>query len=222
MLVHRFLKHKPPAVQGLVTVAFHFDATNASAVATVCRRLDGIPLAIELVVPRLQVQSADQLASAVLDPVWQVRSDERHGSLGALANWSYQLLKPDEQAVFRRLGVFAGWFDADDAAAIGPATSTPAPRLLSALVEHSMLFQEQTPRGGRYRLIETLRAFALEQLEQLEDAGELESARLSHVDRIVWLVERVDMVPRQGPAGESTETASTQFGSAGRRNVLRR
>jgi tetratricopeptide (TPR) repeat protein len=69
--------------------------------------------------------------------------------------------------------------------------------LLGALVEHSMLVQEQTPRGGRYRLLEILRVFAL---EQLDDAGELESARLSHVDRIVWLVERIDMVPRQGPA----------------------
>jgi predicted ATPase/DNA-binding CsgD family transcriptional regulator/predicted HTH domain antitoxin len=176
---------------------FRLDATNANAVATICRRLDRIPLAIELVVPRLRVQSAEQLAAAVLDPAWQVRSDERHGSLRSLADWSYQLLKPDEQALFRRLGVFAGWFDAEDAAAIEPPAGTPTPVLLGALVEHSMLVQEQTPTGGRYRLLETLRAFAL---EKLEDAGGLESARLSHVDRIVWLVERVDMVPRQGPA----------------------
>jgi predicted ATPase len=176
---------------------FRLDATNANAVATICRRLDRIPLAIELVVPRLRVQSADQLAAAVLDPDWQVRSDERHGSLRALADWSYQLLKPDEQALFRLLGVFAGWFDAEDAAAMQPAVGIPMPVLLGALVEHSMLVQEQTPRGGRYRLLEILRVFAL---EQLDDAGELESARLSHVDRIVWLVERIDMVPRQGPA----------------------
>jgi predicted ATPase/DNA-binding CsgD family transcriptional regulator len=176
---------------------FRLDATNANAVATICRRLDRIPLAIELVVPRLRVQSADQLAAAVLDPAWQVRSVERHASLRALADWSYQLLKPDEQALFRLLGVFAGWFDAEDAAAIRPAIGIPTPVLLGALVEHSMLVQEQTQRGGRYRLLEILRDFAL---EQLDDAGELESARLSHVDRMVWLVERVDMVPRQGPA----------------------
>jgi tetratricopeptide (TPR) repeat protein len=143
------------------------------------------------------VQSADQLATALLDPAWQVRSGERHGSLRSLADWSYQLLEPLEQALFRRVGVFAGWFDAEDVAAIEPAAGMPIPVLLGALVEHSMLVQEQTSRGARYRLLEILRTFAL---EQLEDAGELEAARLSHADRMVWLGERIDMVPRQGLA----------------------
>jgi len=175
---------------------FRLDTSNAGAVAAICRRLDGIPLAIELVVPRLRVQSADQLAAALLEPAWQARSDERHGSLRALADWSYQLLEPDEQALFRRVGVFAGWFDAEDAAAIEPAAGTSIPVRLAALVEHSMLVQEQTPRGSRFRLHEILRTFAL---EQLEDAGELEAARLSHADRIVWLVERIDHVQHHGP-----------------------
>ena len=177
---------------------FRLDGTNTGAVAAICRRLDGLPLAIELVVPRLRVQSADQLAAAVLDPGWQVRSDERHGNVRALADWSYRLLQPHQQALFRRLAVFAGWFEAEDSASVTPAEGVPMPVLLGALVEQSMLAQERTPTGARYRLLETLRAFAL---EQLQEAGDLETARLSHANRMIWLVERVDMVPHgQGPA----------------------
>jgi predicted ATPase/DNA-binding CsgD family transcriptional regulator len=199
--IHLFKQRGEAAAPG-----FRLDTANAGAVAAICRRLDGVPLAIELVVPRLRVQSADQLAAALLDPAWQVLSDERHGSLRALTDWSYQLLEPHEQALFRRLGVFAGWFDAEDAAAIAPAVAMPMPVLLGALVEHSMLVQEHTPRGARYRLHEILRAFAL---EQLEDAGELEVARLSHADRMVWLGERIDMVPRQGLALRAKAVAMT-------------
>ena len=189
--IHLFGQRGEAAVPG-----FRLDTANAGAVGAICRRLDGVPLAIELVVPRLRVQSADQLAEAVLDPAWQVQSDERHGSLRALADWSYRLLEPHEQALFRRLGVFAGWFDAEDATAVAPAAGMPAPVLLGGLVEHSMLVHEQTPGGARYRLLEILKAFAI---EKLKAAGELEIARLRHADRMVWLVERVDLVQRQGP-----------------------
>jgi predicted ATPase len=175
---------------------FRLDATNANAVAAICRRLDGLPLAIELVVPRLRVQSADQLAAAVLDPAWQVHSDERHGSVGAIADWSYRLLEPKKQALFRRLGVFPNWFDAEDAAVLAPADAQVMPVLLSALAEHSMLTHDQTPLGTRYRLLEILKAFAL---ERLRDAGELEAARLSYAYRIILLVERLDIVQLQSP-----------------------
>jgi predicted ATPase/DNA-binding CsgD family transcriptional regulator len=175
---------------------FRVDATNSKSVAAICRRLDGLPLAIELVVPRLRVQSADQLSATALDPAWQVHSDQRHGSLRAIADWSYRLLASSERTLFRRLGVFAGWFDADDAAALAPTDAASMPVLLSSLVEHSMLVQELTPTGTRYRLLETLRAFTL---ERLEDAEELEAARLSHAHRMVWLVERLDWVKHDGP-----------------------
>jgi predicted ATPase/DNA-binding CsgD family transcriptional regulator len=196
---------------------FRIDATNANAVAAICRHLDGLPLAIELVVPRLRVQSADQLAAAVLDPAWQVHSDERHGNLRAIADWSYRLLEPTEQAVFRRLGVFAGWFEADDATAVAPGAGMSMPAMLGALVEQSMLAQEQTPAGARYRLLEILRAFAL---EQLGDTGELETARLNHAARVVWLVERVDLVPRQGPSLRPKATAMVDDVRAALRKLL--
>lgn len=206
-------KHRAEAAAS----GFRLDATNANAVAAICRRLDGLPLAIELVVPRLRVQSADQLAAAVLDPAWQVSSGERHGSLRALADWSYRLLEPDEQALFRRLGVFASWFDAEDAAAVAPTVGKSMPVLLGALVEQSMMAHEQTPMGTRYRLLELMRAFAL---DRLGDTGELDTARLSHADRVVWLVERVDLVPRQGPSLRPKATAMVDDVRAALRKLL--
>jgi len=163
---------------------------SAKSVSAICRRLDGVPLAIELVVPRLRVQSADELAAAVLDLSWQAKSGERHGSIRALADWSYQLLDPDKQALFRRLGVFSGWFDANDAASVAP-DGMPVSVLLSSLAEQSMLVYEQTTTGARYRLLEILRSFAL---EELAITGELEAAQISHAERIAWLAERVDFI----------------------------
>jgi non-specific serine/threonine protein kinase len=175
---------------------FRVDDANAESVAEICRRLDGVPLAIELVVPRLRVQSASELATAVLDPSWQQESDERHGSLHTLALWSYRLLTPEQQALFRQLGVFAGWFDADDAAALMRAEVVPASVLLSALVEQSILVYEYTAKGARYRLLETLKAFAL---EQLATSGDLKAAQRSHAERIVWLAERLDVMLNARP-----------------------
>jgi predicted ATPase len=186
------------------TPGFRIDAANAGSVAAICRHLDGVPLAIELVVPRLRVQSAQELATAVLDPARQVRSDERHGSLHSLAQWSYRLLEPEQQALFRRLGVFAGWFDTDDAAAVAPS-GTPVPVLLSALVEQSMLVYEQTAVSGRYRLLEILRTFAL---EQLAIKGEQKAAQLDHAERIISLAERLDIIHDRGPIPSRPKVAA--------------
>jgi len=176
---------------------FRLGGGNAKSIATICRRLDCVPLAIELVVPRLRVQTAQELEAATLDPAWQTRTEDRHGSLHALANWSYRLIDPAEQELFRRLGVFSGWFDAQDAAAIAPNARTPVPVLLGSLAEQSMIVQEQTTGIVRYRLLEILKAFAL---QRLEEVGELEGCRLDHAEHMVWLVERVDVVLHEGSA----------------------
>ena len=176
---------------------FRPDGSNSKSIATICRRLDGVPLAIELVVPRLRVQSAQDVAATVLDPAWQARGQDRHASLDALADWSYRLLAPDEQELFRRLGVFSGWFDAEDAEAV---SAEPRPRVqvvLASLAEHSMLVQDQPTGIVHYRLLEILRAFAR---ERLEEVGELESCRLQHAERMLWLVERIDVAPQKGSA----------------------
>jgi predicted ATPase len=186
---------------------FRVDGANAESIAEICRRLDGVPLAIELVVPRLRVQSASELAIAVLDAAWQTHSHERHGSLHALAEWSYRLITPDQQMLFRRVGVFAGWFDADDAAALLTDDAMHAPALLSALVEQSMLVREQILSGARYRLLEILRVFAR---EKLAEAGDFEIARQRHTERIFWLVERVDFL-LEGRAAESRQKVTTMI-----------
>lgn len=166
---------------------FRFGQRNIDAISAICKRLDGVPLAIELVVPRLRVQSAQELETAVLDTAWQARTDNRHGSLSALAEWSYRLLDPGEQELFRRLGMFSGWFDAEDAAAMAPRARIPVPVLLASLVEQSMLVQVQATGHVRYRLLEILKAFAL---HRLEEGGELEGCRLEHAECMGSVVER--------------------------------
>lgn len=161
------------------------DAGQDAVIAGICRHLDGVPLAIELVVPRLRVQSPGELAAALLDPAWQTSSPDRHGSLFAVADWSYRLMEPEEQTLFRHAGVFTGWFESADVAAVTRLTETSIPVLLGSLVEQSMVVWEPAPGGGRYRLLDTLRAFAV---QRLDEAGELEAVRLDHADHMVTVV----------------------------------
>jgi predicted ATPase/DNA-binding CsgD family transcriptional regulator len=184
---------------------FELDAANANVVATICKRLDGIPLALELAAPRLRVLSVQTLAEVVLDREWQSHSAGRHGSLEAVAHWSYRLLEPDEQALFRRLGVFANWFEVDDAAAVSP-TAAEVPVLIASLVEKSMVVAQRLAEGAtHYRLLEMLRAFAR---ERLADAGELEQARLAHAELIVSVAERAGLDYEEGHAWDQTKTAT--------------
>jgi predicted ATPase len=169
------------------------EAGQDDIIAAICQRLDGVPLAIELVVPRLRVQSPTELAAALLDPAWQTGSSDRHGSLNAVADWSYRLMTPAEQSLFRHVGVFAGWFELEDVAAVAPEAGTALPVLLGSLAERSMVVRESSVSLGRYRLLDTLRAFAI---QRLVEAGELETCQLDHAERIVAVVAA------GGPAGD--------------------
>jgi predicted ATPase/DNA-binding CsgD family transcriptional regulator len=165
---------------------FQVDAGHGDFIAAICRRLDGVPLSIELVVPRLRVQSPTELAAALLDPAWQRPSGDRHGSLHAVADWSYRLMTAAEQSLFRRVGVFAGWFEGADAAAVAPRAGTQIGVLLGSLAERSMVIREQAEGASRYRLLDTLRAFAV---QLLGEAGELDPVRLDHAEHMVSVVE---------------------------------
>jgi len=169
----------------------HLEAAQDGTVAAICRRLDGVPLAIELAVPRLRVQSPTELAAALLDPAWQASSGDRHGSLYAVAEWSYRLMTPEEQSLFRRLGVFAGWFEREDASALAPTTGHATAVLLGSLAEQSMVVWEPVQGAGRYRLLDTLRAFAV---QRLAEADELETVRLDHAERMLTVVEAAGSV----------------------------
>lgn len=175
---------------------FRLTPENNGEVATICRRLDGVPLAIELVVPRLRVQNAKELASTVLDQKWEIEGRDRHRSVSAIAAWSYGLLVPAEQELFRRLGVFAGWFDSADAETLSSAgASTPV--LLGSLVEKSMVTIQQSAVGRRYRLLDLIKAFAR---RQLRETGEFDQVARMHADYVVGVIEAVDVLRGPGRA----------------------
>jgi predicted ATPase len=165
---------------------FALTETNAEAVAEICRRLDGIPLAIELAAARVAAMSPVEI-SGLLDERFRLltggrrSSVERHQTLRATVDWSYSLLEPRERAVFDRLGVFAGSFDVRAAQAIVTGDGIETWDVLDALTElvaKSMIVTEETEDATtRYRLLETLRQYAR---ERLDEAGTTDSWRRRH------------------------------------------
>lgn len=166
---------------------FQLDEATERGVATICQRLEGLPLALELTAPKLRLLSVAELADAVLESTAR-RSGDRHGSLDALAAWGFETLGENERDLFARLGVFAGWFDQEDGAAVA-SDAAVAPSLLASLVESSMVFSEGTSRDDRrYRLLETLKSYAR---RRLTESGQLNVVRLAHAERMISLAEAV-------------------------------
>ena len=151
-----------------------WDALQLAAVGEICRRVDGIPLAIELAAARTASMSPADVASH-LDERFRLLTGkrrgrvERHQTLRATVEWSYQLLDDDERLVFDRLGVFAGTFDAPAAVAVAGGDdldSWEITEAISSLVAKSMLVPETGADGTtRYGMLETLRQFARERLD---------------------------------------------------------
>jgi predicted ATPase/class 3 adenylate cyclase len=157
---------------------FDPDGKNLEAVAEVCRRLDGIPLAIELAAARLEAMSAPEIAE-LLDERFRLLTGgrrtavERHQTLRAAVDWSYSLLSETEQRIFDRIGVFAGTFDAraaSEVASDGETRPWDVREAIGALVAKSLVIAEETPTGvTRFQMLETLRQYAREQLEEHEE-----------------------------------------------------
>ena len=176
---------------------------SIKAVATVCRRLDGIPLAIELAAACVRTLSVDTIA-ARLDDRFRLltRGDQtalpRQQTLRALIDWSHELLTPEERAVFRRLAVFAGW-SVEAAEAVTSFGAIERARVLehmTQLAEKSLVAVEAG--GDRYRFLDTVRQYAH---ERLEEAGEGDEARTRHLNFFLALAEkaRPELAgPRQG------------------------
>jgi len=182
--------------------AFRLDADNASAVAAICRRLDGIPLAIELAAARVRAMSVGAIAARLDDRFRLLTGGERTASprqqtLRGLIDWSYELLSESERALLQRLSMFAGGFTLEAAEHVGAARDVASADVLDGLtqlVEKSLAMFEDD--RGRYRLLETVRQYAQ---EKLDESGEAKAARTRHLAHYVALAEeaRPQLVGRE-------------------------
>jgi predicted ATPase/DNA-binding SARP family transcriptional activator len=173
------------------------DDASLLAVAAICRRLDGIPLAIELIAPLVATLSLVEIASRVEGRIGLVSQARRRGvarqaTLEAVVAWSYRLLEEPEQDLFRRMSVFVGDFDIEALESISTEKSRPnAAETLILLVKKSMV--AMLPNSGsdapRYRLLETLRTFALDKLVASADEAEV---RHRHALHYLAVAERAD------------------------------
>ena len=175
---------------------FALDDANAAAVAAVCVRLDGIPLALELAAARLGSLSVSEISSR-LDQRFRLLTGgsrtalPRHQTLRALIDWSYDLLHPEEQILLGRLSVFAGGWTLEAAEAVtsaGDAGGWQVLDHLAALVGKSLVQADEIHGSTRYRLLETVRHYAAERLA-LRPGSELDETRAAHRDYYLGLVE---------------------------------
>jgi len=182
-----------------VAVQPDFAVTNENApfVAEICSRLDGIPLAIELAAARVRLLSVDQIAARLGDRFRLLRGGRRDGlphqqTLGALIDWSHDLLSEAERILFRRLGVFIGGrtLEALEAVCAGDGIEKwDVLDLLQELVEKSLVTVERDDAGeSRYTLIESVWQYAR---EKLEAAGEAEKVRDRHLDYFLSIAEKM-------------------------------
>jgi predicted ATPase/DNA-binding CsgD family transcriptional regulator len=181
---------------GMRRAGFVLDDANAAAVASVCARLDGIPLALELAAARLGSLSVSEINSR-LDQRFRLLTGgsrtalPRHQTLRALIDWSYDLLNPEEQVVLDRLSVFAGGWTLEAAEAVSSASDSGEWQVLdhlAALIDKSLVLAGEVHDSTRYRLLETVRQYAAERLA-LRSGSDLDVTRSAHRDHYLALVE---------------------------------
>jgi predicted ATPase len=169
------------------TPEFAVTSENAPAVAQVCQRLDGMPLAIELAAARVKVLTVEQIAARLDDRFLLLTGGSRtllprQQTLRATLDWSYDLLSDQEQTLFRRLSVFAGGWTleaAETVCAEGGIEASEILDLLTQLVDKSLVIVEAHRAETRYRLLETVRQYGR---DRLVEAGESDRLRSGHLD----------------------------------------
>jgi predicted ATPase/DNA-binding CsgD family transcriptional regulator len=173
---------------------FRVSNQNAPAVAQICQRLDGIPLALELAAARVRSLTPERIAAA-LDDRFRLLAADRRGvaprqkTLLASVDWSHELLVPEERVLFRRLGIFAGGFTLDAAdvvVAFDPLPDRTALDVLARLVDKSLVHLDDP---GRYRLLETIRQYALDRLADASETEELQERHLAWAGRLATTLE---------------------------------
>ena len=184
---------------------FAVDNDNAAAVGEVCRRLDGMPLAIELAAARVRALSVAEILDGLRDRFRLLTGGartavRRQQTLRASVDWSHALLTEPERVLFRRLAVFLGGFDLDAAQAVaggGDVERYQVLDLLSLLVDKSLVVAENSGGRTRYRLLETVRQYAL---DKLAESGEADAVRARHRDYYTAMAAVLDV-----PAGSDYE-----------------
>ena len=169
--------------------AFELTAANAEAIASVCRRVDGLPLAVELAAARMAVLGPEQLDARLADALDALGSGPRDAparqrTLRATLEWSHRLLSAPEAEAFARFAVFAGGATVEAAEEVTGADV----EVLEGLVEKNLLLRE----SGRLLMLETVRAYARELLERDDRGSEV---RLRHCRHFVALAETCDAAP---------------------------
>ncbi len=176
----------------LAQPGLHLSSDDVAVVASICRRLDGLPLALELAAARLSVLTPDQLLERLDDRFGVLVGGARdrlprQQTLTATIDWSYELLSEEEQVLFTRLSVFSGGFTLDAAEGVGAGDGVAADRvldLLSGLVDKSLLVTERGRAGGRFALLETMREYAVTRLATT-DEDELQRAHAEFFRQLV-------------------------------------
>jgi hypothetical protein len=216
---------RSPAVQlfaqraAAVRPDFTVDSSSApallSGVVRICRALDGVPLAIELAAARLRGMTVQQVADRLDDrfrllELGSRSAPPRHQTLRAVVDWSWDLLEQPERVLLRRLSVFAGGASAE---AVGQVcgrddVATDSVYLLAALVDKSLVVANpQAGRQVRYTMLDTVRAYAA---ERLEEAGETAALRSRHAGWFLDLVERAEPLLRTGAQLRAMELLSAE------------
>ncbi|MDF5757977.1 LuxR C-terminal-related transcriptional regulator [Spongiactinospora sp. TRM90649] len=177
---------------------FALTDANRAQVAALCRRLDGIPLAIELAVARLRALTVEEILSR-LDTRFLLLGGgrttlPRHQTLKTTIDWSHELCGPDERVLWARLAVFAGEFGLDAVEEVCAGGDLPAERIMDALislVDQSVVLRVdgETPGGARYRMLDTIREYGA---ERLAASGEAERYRGRHRDHYLGKVREFE------------------------------
>ena len=181
---------------GAVQSKFELTPQNATSVARICHTLDGIPLAIELAAARIKFLSPADILERLEDRFQLLTGGlrtglERHKTLRAAIDWSYELLSDPEQTLFNRISVFAGGFDMEAVEGVGAGGSLTDSSILdtfSMLVDKSLIVSDTQADGAvRYRLLETLRQYGR---EKLSESGEEELIRANHFRYFLKLADQ--------------------------------
>ncbi|HKS43885.1 MAG TPA: LuxR C-terminal-related transcriptional regulator [Amycolatopsis sp.] len=180
-----------------VAPEFRLGHGNVEAVVRLCRRLDGLPLAIELAAAWLRAFSVEEIlarldAPFLLQSAGEKTAPARHRTLEAAVGWSFDLCPGPERALWARLSAFSGSFDLRAAESVGEGPEIAGPDItegVAGLVEKSVLVREAAGAQSRYRMLETIRAFGRQRLAVM---GEQESVRIRHRDHYLGLAENAE------------------------------